>query len=152
MAFTYYGISLNITGFGLSLHLTQFLFVIIEMPMKIGVYFLIEKIGRRAGEMGALLSTGLCLFINIFVPRGYSFSLLISYSIIIKFWLILYLQKLFSLPAQFFFSLDKWIIRTIVAVLGKSLSEGSFTIIFLFTAELYPTVVRSVSNNSLEQV
>lgn len=71
MAFTYYGISLNIAGFGLTLHLTQFLFAIIEMPTKIGVYFFIEKIGRRVGEAGALLSTGLCLFINIFVPKGY---------------------------------------------------------------------------------
>lgn len=39
---------------------------------------------------------------------------------------------------------EKWIARTIVAVLGKALSESSFTIIFLYTAELFPTVVRSV--------
>ncbi|XP_017263812.1 solute carrier family 22 member 7-like [Kryptolebias marmoratus] len=106
VAFTYYGISLNITGFGLNPYLTQFIFALIEMPMKIAVYFCLEKLGRRQCEMGALLSTGLCLFINIFIPE------------------------------------DKSVIRTIVAVLGKSMSEASFTIIFLYTTELYPTVVR----------
>ncbi|KAM4585505.1 solute carrier family 22 member 7-like [Odontesthes bonariensis] len=106
VAFTYYGISLNITGFGLNPYLTQFIFASIEMPMKIGVYFSLEKIGRRYCEMGALLSTGVCLFVNLFVSK------------------------------------DKWVIRTIVAVLGKSMSEASFTIMFLYTTELYPTVVR----------
>ncbi|XP_047433321.1 uncharacterized protein LOC125003430 [Mugil cephalus] len=106
VAFTYYGISLNITGFGLNPYLTQFIFASTEMPMKIGVYFFLKKVGRRKGEMGALLSTALCLFINMFVSK------------------------------------DKWVSRTVVAVLGKSLSEASFTIIFLYTTELYPTVVR----------
>lgn len=72
VAFTYYGISLNIAGFGLNPYLTQFIFASIEMPMKIGVYFCLEKLGRRQCEMGALLSTGLCLFINIFIPTGTS--------------------------------------------------------------------------------
>ncbi|XP_008284897.1 solute carrier family 22 member 7-like isoform X1 [Stegastes partitus] len=106
VAFTYYGISLNISGFGLNPYLTQFIFASIEMPMKIGVYFLLEKIGRRFSQMTALLGAGLFLFINMFVSR------------------------------------DKWVIRTVVAVLGKSMSEASFTIIYLFTTELYPTVVR----------
>ncbi|KAF7217988.1 solute carrier family 22 member 7-like [Nothobranchius furzeri] len=106
VAFTYYGISLNITGFGLNPYLTQLIFASIEMPMKIVVFFFLEKIGRRNSEMGALLSAGLCLFINIFVPQ------------------------------------DKAVVRTIVAVLGKSMSEASFTIMFLYTTELYPTVIR----------
>ncbi|KAK2817096.1 hypothetical protein Q5P01_025287 [Channa striata] len=106
VAFTYYGICLNITGFGLNPYLTQFIFASIEMPMKIGVYFFLEKIGRRPGEIWALLLTGLCLFINIFIAK------------------------------------DKWVIRTVVGVLGKAMSEASFTIMYLFTTELYPTVVR----------
>ncbi|XP_076004191.1 solute carrier family 22 member 7-like [Genypterus blacodes] len=106
VAFTYYGISLNITGFGLNPYLTQFIFGIIEMPMKIGVYYFLKRIGRRPGQTWSLLTTGLCLFINIFVPK------------------------------------DKWAIRTVVAVLGKAFSEASFTTVFLYTTELYPTVVR----------
>ncbi|XP_029295796.1 solute carrier family 22 member 7-like [Cottoperca gobio] len=106
VAFTYYGISLNITGFGLNPYVTQFIFASIELPMKISVYFFLEKVGRRPGQMGAMMLTGLCLFINLFVAK------------------------------------DKWVIRTVVAVLGKSMSEVSFTIVFLFTTELFPTVVR----------
>ncbi|XP_078138862.1 solute carrier family 22 member 6-B-like [Centroberyx gerrardi] len=106
VAFTYYGISLNITGFGLNPYLTQFVFASIEMPIKIGVYYFLKKIGRRPGQVWALLLTGLCLFINLFVPT------------------------------------DKLVARTVVAVLGKALSEASFTIVYLFTIELYPTVVR----------
>ncbi|XP_016890631.1 solute carrier family 22 member 7-like [Cynoglossus semilaevis] len=106
VAFTYYGISLNITGFGLNPYLTQFIFAFIEMPMKIGVYFSLNKMGRRNCQSGSLLLTGLCLFINMFVAK------------------------------------ELWGIRTTVAVLGKALSEASFTIMYLYTTELYPTVVR----------
>ncbi|XP_061536655.1 solute carrier family 22 member 7-like [Phycodurus eques] len=106
VAFTYYGITLNISGFGLNLYLTQFIFAIIELPMKIGLYFLLENIGKRLAQAGTLLSTGLFLFINLFVSK------------------------------------DKWVIRTIVGLLGKAVSEASFTIIFFYTIELYPTVIR----------
>ncbi|CAJ1052327.1 solute carrier family 22 member 7-like [Xyrichtys novacula] len=106
VAFTYYGISLNISGFGLNPYLTQLIFASIEMPMKIGLYFFLENIGRKAGEVSALLTTGLCLFINILIPSG------------------------------------QWIAHTVVGVIGKAMSEASFTIIFLYSTELFPTVVR----------
>lgn len=70
VAFTYYGISFNISGFGLNPYLTQFIFASIEIPMKIGTYVFVEKIGRRPGEVLTLLLTGLCLFINMFVAQG----------------------------------------------------------------------------------
>lgn len=68
--FTYFGICLNIAGFGLSLYLTQLTFACIEFPSKISVYFFVEKLGRRPSEMGALLLTGLCLFVNLFIAKG----------------------------------------------------------------------------------
>lgn len=43
-------------------------------------------------------------------------------------------------------SQDKWIVRTAVGILGKALSEASCAIIYLYTAELYPTVVRLVNS------
>uniref|UniRef100_A0A8C2X5H9 Solute carrier family 22 member 7b, tandem duplicate 1 n=1 Tax=Cyclopterus lumpus TaxID=8103 RepID=A0A8C2X5H9_CYCLU len=96
VAFTYYGISLNITGFGLNPYLTQVIFASMEIPMKIIVYFFLKKFGRR-----------------------------------------MFLIKISKhLPS------DRWAFRTIVGVLGKSMSEASFTIIFLYTTELFPTVVR----------
>lgn len=41
-----------------------------------------------------------------------------------------------------FHTVDLWQLRATVAILGKGLSEASFTTIFLYTAELYPTVIR----------
>ncbi|XP_044227960.1 solute carrier family 22 member 7-like isoform X1 [Thunnus albacares] len=106
VASTYYGISLNISGFGLNMYLTHFIYAAIEVPAKLMVYFLLNIIGRRKCQAGTLLLTGTCIAINIFAPK------------------------------------DLWHVRATVAILGKGLSEASFTTIFLYTTELYPTVVR----------
>ena len=70
VAFTYYGISLNVTGFGLNIYLTQLIYAFIEMPGKIGVYYFLNKIGRRPGQVLTLLLTGVCRIVNMFVPLG----------------------------------------------------------------------------------
>nr|XP_055029183.1 solute carrier family 22 member 7-like [Misgurnus anguillicaudatus] len=106
VSFTYYGISLNITGFGLGPFLTHFIYAAIEFPAKILTYFCLDKVGRRLCQAGSLILTGLCILINIITPAEY------------------------------------WVFRTVIAVLGKGLSEVSFTTVFLYTAELYPTVLR----------
>lgn len=45
---------------------------------------------------------------------------------------------------NFFFS-DMGLFRTAVGALGKMFAEASFTTVFLYTTELYPTVMRSVN-------
>lgn len=70
MATAFYGISFNITGFGLNIYLTQFTYALIELPAKVLVYYLLDKIGRRSTEVGALLMAGVCLGINILIPQG----------------------------------------------------------------------------------
>ncbi|KAM9345110.1 solute carrier family 22 member 7-like [Symphorus nematophorus] len=106
VALTYYGISLNISGFGLNIYLTHFIYAAIEVPAKLMIYYLFNIIGRRKCQVGTLLLTGTCIFINIFVPKGL------------------------------------WHVRAVVAIVGKGLSEAAFTTIFLYTTELYPTVLR----------
>lgn len=39
--------------------------------------------------------------------------------------------------------------RTAVGALGKMFSEASFTAVFLYTTEIYPTVLRSVKHTDL---
>ncbi|KAM9727360.1 solute carrier family 22 member 7-like [Menidia menidia] len=106
VASTYYGISLNISGFGLNLFLTHFIYAAIEVPAKMAAFGLLDRWGRRKCQGGALLLTGVCVSINMAVPK------------------------------------DLWLVRAGVAILGKGLSEASFTIAFLYTTELFPTVIR----------
>ncbi|MBN3312828.1 S22A7 protein, partial [Atractosteus spatula] len=106
IALTYYGISLNITGFGLNIYLTQAIYGAIEIPAKLLTFYCLHKIGRRQSQAWSLILTGVCIAITIALPN--------------------HLQ----------------ILRTVIAIIGKGLGEAAFTIILLYTAELYPTVVR----------
>ncbi|XP_065153524.1 solute carrier family 22 member 7-like [Paramisgurnus dabryanus] len=69
VAIATYGISLNITGFGLDIYMTQFVYGAIEIPAKLSIYYLLEKIGRRKTFTFTLLLAGISLMINIFMPR-----------------------------------------------------------------------------------
>uniref|UniRef100_A0A8B9VZ35 Solute carrier family 22 member 7 n=1 Tax=Anas zonorhyncha TaxID=75864 RepID=A0A8B9VZ35_9AVES len=104
VAFSYYGMSMKLTGFGLNMYLSQFVFGIIEIPAKVIVYVLVNRIGRRQSQAWSLILTGLCIGANIIIPER---------------------EMLFCL-----------------AITGKGLSEAAFTTVFLYTSELYPTVLR----------
>ncbi|XP_068424511.1 solute carrier family 22 member 7-like [Clinocottus analis] len=106
VALTYYGISLNISGFGLNIYLTHFIYSAIEVPAKLVIYSFLNIFGRKKCQAGTLLLTGVCIAVNIFLPKGL------------------------------------WHARAGVAILGKGLSEAAFTTLFLYTTELYATVVR----------
>ncbi|KAG7328755.1 hypothetical protein KOW79_008699 [Hemibagrus wyckioides] len=69
VASTYYGISFNIKGFGMDLYLNQFLYGTVEIPAKVVVYVLLDRIGRRRTEVGGLLLSGCALISNVFIPK-----------------------------------------------------------------------------------
>ncbi|XP_027032445.1 solute carrier family 22 member 7-like isoform X1 [Tachysurus fulvidraco] len=69
VASTYYGISFNIKGFGLDLYLNQFLYGTVEIPAKVVVYLLLDRIGRRCTEVCGLLLSGCALITNVFIPK-----------------------------------------------------------------------------------
>ncbi|KAG9338079.1 hypothetical protein JZ751_027157 [Albula glossodonta] len=54
---------------------------------------------------------------------------------------VLFPTSTISLLLKSFFP-DYALVRTLVAVVGKGFSEAAFTTAFLYTAELYPTVIR----------
>uniref|UniRef100_A0A8B9F164 Solute carrier family 22 member 7 n=1 Tax=Amazona collaria TaxID=241587 RepID=A0A8B9F164_9PSIT len=106
VAFSYYGMSMNLTGFGLNMYLSQFVFGVIEIPAKIIMYVLVNRVGRRQSQAWSLILTGLCIGANIIIPKPFTS------------------------------------LRSIVAIMGKGFSESAFTTVFLYTSELYPTVLR----------
>ncbi|XP_027953335.1 solute carrier family 22 member 7 isoform X1 [Eumetopias jubatus] len=104
--FSYYGLSLNVSGLGLNVYQTQLLFGAVELPSKLLVYLFVHHAGRRLTQAGALLGTALALGISLLVTSG----------------------------------MGPW--STALAVTGKGFSEAAFTTAYLFTSELYPTVLR----------
>nr|XP_029137964.1 solute carrier family 22 member 7-like [Labrus bergylta] len=106
VAFLYYGISFRISGFGVSIYLTQFIYGAIEAPAKIFTFFVLNWIGRRNGQAWFLITTGALIGINTAIPFEYT------------------------------------MVRMCIAVVSKGFSEAAFTTAFLYTAELFPTVLR----------
>uniref|UniRef100_A0A3Q0RSK9 Solute carrier family 22 member 7a n=1 Tax=Amphilophus citrinellus TaxID=61819 RepID=A0A3Q0RSK9_AMPCI len=106
VAFLYYGISFKISGFGVNIYLTQFIYGAIEAPAKVLTFFILDRIGRRNGQAWFLIITGSLTGINTFIPLEYS------------------------------------VFRMCIAVVAKGFSEAAFTTAFLYSTELYPTILR----------
>ncbi|KAL0626997.1 Solute carrier family 22 member 6 [Plecturocebus cupreus] len=105
-SFAYYGLVMDLQGFGVSIYLIQVIFGAVDLPAKLVGFLVINSLGRRPAQMAALLLAGICILLNGVVPQ------------------------------------DQSIIRTSLAVLGKGCLAASFNCIFLYTGELYPTMIR----------
>uniref|UniRef100_A0A3Q3SQA0 Solute carrier family 22 member 6 n=1 Tax=Mastacembelus armatus TaxID=205130 RepID=A0A3Q3SQA0_9TELE len=68
VAFLYYGISFRISGFGVSIYLTQFIYGAIEIPAKILTFFVLDWIGRRNSQAWFLIITGALIGVNTAIP------------------------------------------------------------------------------------
>ncbi|KAL4681000.1 hypothetical protein H8957_007146 [Semnopithecus entellus] len=104
--FSYYGLSLDVSGLELNVYQTQLLFGAVELPFKLLVYLSVRHAGRRLTQAGTLLGTALALGTRLLVSSD----------------------------------MKSW--STVLAVMGKGFSEAAFTTAYLFTSELYPTVLR----------
>lgn len=66
----YYGLSLNVTNFGLDIYLTQLAFGAVEIPARIGCIFLLQWLGRKKTQAVLLLLSGLVCLIITGIPEG----------------------------------------------------------------------------------
>ncbi|NP_001075596.1 solute carrier family 22 member 6 [Oryctolagus cuniculus] len=105
-SFAYYGLVMDLQGFGVSIYLIQVIFGAVDLPAKLVCFLVINSLGRRPAQMASLLLAGICILVNGVIPR------------------------------------DQSIVRTSLAVLGKGCLASSFNCIFLYTGELYPTMIR----------
>nr|XP_003419685.1 solute carrier family 22 member 6 isoform X2 [Loxodonta africana] len=106
-SFAYYGLVMDLQGFGVSIYLIQVIFGAVDLPAKLVSFLVINFLGRRPAQMASLLLAGICILVNGVLPQ------------------------------------DQTIVRTSLAVLGKGCLAASFTCIFLYTGEVYPTMMRA---------
>uniref|UniRef100_A0A672LDQ8 Solute carrier family 22 member 6 n=1 Tax=Sinocyclocheilus grahami TaxID=75366 RepID=A0A672LDQ8_SINGR len=109
-SFAYYGLSMDLQKFGVSIYLIQIIFGIIfgavDIPAKILVTISMSMLGQRPSQCRALVLAGVMILINLLVPY------------------------------------DLQVLRTSLAVTGKGCLAASFNCCYLYSGELYPTVIR----------
>lgn len=66
----YYGLSLNVTNFGLDIYLTQLAFGAVEIPARLGCIFLLQWFGRKKTQAALLMLSGLMCLIITGIPEG----------------------------------------------------------------------------------
>ncbi|KAM6971563.1 solute carrier family 22 member 13-like [Tautogolabrus adspersus] len=102
----YYGLSLNVGGFGLNIYLTQLIFGFVEIPANLGCLVLVQHFGRRICHACFMFFGGVACLVILAIPN--------------------------DLP----------VVVTIMAVLGKMAATAAFSTAYIYTPELYPTVLR----------
>ncbi|TDH00047.1 hypothetical protein EPR50_G00183370 [Perca flavescens] len=101
----YYGLSLNISDFGMNIYLTQLIFGLVEMPARTIVLFTLNR-SRKFSQLAFLAVGGTACLLTIFIPSELS------------------------------------IIKTVLAMIGKFGITASLSIIYVYSAEVFPTVIR----------
>lgn len=69
-SFAYYGLVMDLQGFGVSLYLIQVIFGAVDLPAKLVGFLVINSLGRRPAQMASLLLAGICILVNGVVPQG----------------------------------------------------------------------------------
>ncbi|XP_012733722.2 solute carrier family 22 member 6-A isoform X1 [Fundulus heteroclitus] len=101
----YYGLSLNISDFGMNIFLTQMIFGLVEMPARTITLFTLNR-SRKFSQLAFLVVGGTACLLTTCIPN--------------------------DLP----------IVRTVLAMVGKFGITASLSIIYVYSAEVFPTVIR----------
>ncbi|XP_058469882.1 organic cation transporter protein [Solea solea] len=101
----YYGLSLNISDFGMNIYLTQMVFGLVEMPARTITLFTLNR-SRKISQLAFLAVGGTACLLTVFIPSDLS------------------------------------VIKTVLAIIGKFGITASLSIIYVYSAEVFPTVVR----------
>ncbi|XP_026174576.1 organic cation transporter protein [Mastacembelus armatus] len=101
----YYGLSLNISDFGMNIYLTQMIFGLIELPARTITLFTLNR-SRKISQLAFLTVGGMACLLTIFIPSDLSVA------------------------------------KTVLAVIGKFGITASLAIIYIYSAEVFPTVIR----------
>ncbi|XP_051952012.1 solute carrier family 22 member 6-A-like [Xyrauchen texanus] len=101
----YYGLSLNISDFGMNIYMTQMIFGLVEMPARTITLFTLNR-SRKISQLVFLAVGGLACLLTVFIPDDLSS------------------------------------VRTVLAMVGKFGITASLSIVYIYSAEVFPTVIR----------
>ncbi|XP_059497527.1 solute carrier family 22 member 6-like isoform X2 [Stegostoma tigrinum] len=109
--FAYYGLAIDLQGFGVDIYLIQFIFGAVDIPAKSICFISMSLIGRRFTQSTSLILAGCIIVANIFIPK------------------------------------ELKTLRTSFAAIGKGCLAAAFSCCYLYSGELYPTVVRAIKTS-----
>ena len=152
----YYGLSLNSSNLGGNDYINFFISGAVEFPAYLFCQLTLHYIGRRWSLAGTMIVGGISLLCILAVPKGeplmvyrsvtktihHSFaSSILSYN---TDWTK---EQVWRFPL-FVLLTDLNVVTIVLAMIGKFCISASFAIIYVFSAELFPTVVRNVGVGS----
>eukprot|EP00095_Tigriopus_kingsejongensis_P001794 snap_masked-scaffold2424_size15851-processed-gene-0.2 protein:Tk01794 transcript:snap_masked-scaffold2424_size15851-processed-gene-0.2-mRNA-1 annotation:"organic cation transporter protein" len=117
-SFCYYGLTLNSPSYGTSMLVSFTINGLLEIPAYASAIFLLSWKGRRIPYASSMILTGISLLSILFLPE----------------------QGPDASPGSF-----TSIMAMTIALFGKFWVTVSFASVFLYTAELYPTTVRTTA-------
>ncbi|XP_067831613.1 uncharacterized protein [Heptranchias perlo] len=68
-SFAYYGLAIDLQGFGVDIYLIQLIFGAVDIPAKCLAFVSLNLIGRRFTQSSSLILAGSIIIANIFVPK-----------------------------------------------------------------------------------
>lgn len=157
--------------FGLDIYLTQLIFGAVEVPARYSSIFMMQWFGRKWSQMGTLVLGGLTCITIIFVPAGTRTGSPPSPPTLTHLWPEAYCFSFQSEGFPGFRcrrgiwvdragsraqvtglsalhvadkrpSPDLPIVGTVLAIVGKFSTASGFTISYVYSAELFPTIIR----------
>ncbi|XP_044115441.1 solute carrier family 22 member 8 isoform X2 [Neovison vison] len=169
--FGYYSLAMSVEDFGVNLYVLQLIFGGVDIPAKFIAVLSMNHLGRHITQAGALLLAGGAILAITFVPSDLTQpgqSMVVSGQCEGSLWDGAWPADIAKrkaswhgkttelstqgrphnlLPPRPWKShvyIDVYLptLRTVLAVFGKGCLSSSFSCLFLYTTELYPTVIR----------
>lgn len=142
-AVVYYGINLNVVNLGTNLYVGVFLNAVIEWPAFAITALLLDRIGRRSMLASAMLLSGLCCLAGSFLFVETDEGIHGSHSRLTgQHWAAVKMQPFVGVGAGEGVLKELRILCSVVGIFGMA---GTYNLVYIYTSELFPTVVRNAA-------
>ncbi|XP_050567937.1 solute carrier family 22 member 15-like isoform X1 [Cygnus atratus] len=147
----YYGLTLNAGELGGNLYLNVALYGLVEVPAFPLCMFFIEKpwSGRRKTMMCFLIFAGIACMFTMFLPKNSVLIFLCGKSNTGSWPRMICISQaernsaLSMMKMSHFRGCSLLLSPTLLALCGKMMVSAAFNIVYIYTSELYPTVLRN---------